>query len=43
MYSYSGLVHYHHGGKHGSIQADMVLEEQRVLHPDPQAAEGDNE
>jgi hypothetical protein len=26
-YSFGGLVHYHHGGKHGSMQADMVLEE----------------
>ena len=30
----------HHGRKHGSIQADMVMEnELRVLHPDHQAAE----
>ena len=37
-YSFSGLVHYHHGGKHGSIQADMVLEKElRVLHLDPVA------
>ena len=33
-YSFSGLVHYHHGGKHGNMQADMVLEELRVLHLD---------
>ena len=26
---FSSLVHYHHGGKHGSVQADMVLEELR--------------
>ena len=26
-YSFRDSVHYHHGGKHGSIQADMVLEE----------------
>jgi hypothetical protein len=33
---------YHHGGKHGSIQADMVLvKEQRVLHLELQAAEGE--
>ena len=25
-YTPSGLVHYHHGGKHGSTQVDMVLE-----------------
>ena len=26
VYSFRGLVHYHHGGKHGSMQADMVPE-----------------
>ena len=32
-------VDHHHGGKHGSIQADMVLEKElRVLHINPQAA-----
>ena len=31
---FSDLVHYHHGGKHGSVQADMAL---RVLHLDPKA------
>ena len=31
-YSFRSLVHYHHGGKHGSIQADMVQLELRVLH-----------
>ena len=41
-YRFRGLVHYHHSRKHGSIQADMVLEKElRVLHLDPQAAEGD--
>jgi hypothetical protein len=30
-YSFRGLVHYHHGGKHGSVQADMLLEKLRVL------------
>jgi hypothetical protein len=36
---FRGLVHYHHGGKHGGMQADTVLEEQlRVLHLDQQAA-----
>lgn len=29
---------YHHGGKHGSMLADMVLEELRVLYLDPKAA-----
>jgi hypothetical protein len=38
-YSFRGFVHYHHGGKHDSIQADMRLEKKlRVLHLDPQAA-----
>jgi hypothetical protein len=37
-YRFRGSVHYHHGRKHGSIQADMVLEEElRVLHLDPKA------
>jgi hypothetical protein len=30
-------VHYHHRVKHGSIQADMVLEEPRVVHLGPKA------
>ena len=31
-YSFRGLVHYHHGRKHGSMQANIVLErELRVL------------
>ena len=30
------LVHYHYGRKHGSLQADMVLEKElKVLHLDP--------
>lgn len=33
----SGSVHYHHGGKHGIVQADLVLEEPRVLHLDLKA------
>ena len=38
-YSFS-LVHYHHGGKHGSVQADIVLEKDlRVLHLELQATE----
>jgi hypothetical protein len=36
-YSFRGSVHYHHGGKHGSRQADTVLEESRVLYLDPKA------
>jgi hypothetical protein len=33
---FRGLIHYHHSGKHGSAQADMVPETQlRVLHLDP--------
>ena len=36
-YRFRGLVHYHHGMKHGSIQAGMALEELRVLHLDPKA------
>jgi hypothetical protein len=31
-------LHYHHGRKQGSMQADMVLEELRVPHLDLQAA-----
>ena len=31
-YRFRGSVHYHHSRKHSSIQADMVLEELRVLH-----------
>jgi hypothetical protein len=34
-YRFRGSVHYHHGGKHGSIQAEVVLEGPRVLHLDP--------
>jgi hypothetical protein len=35
---FRGLVYYCHGRKHGSLQADMVLEKElRVLHLDPQA------
>jgi hypothetical protein len=38
-YRFSGSVHYHHGGKHGSIQAVMELEKElRVLHLDQKAA-----
>ena len=32
-YSFRGLVHFHHGGKHGGIQAVKVLEKElKVLH-----------
>jgi hypothetical protein len=37
---FRSLVHYHHDGKHSSRQADVVLEELRVLHFDLQVAEG---
>jgi hypothetical protein len=30
-YNFRDLVNYHHAGKHGSIQADMILEESIVL------------
>lgn len=34
-----GLVHFHHGGEHGSPRADMALEKQlRVLHSESQGA-----
>ena len=39
VYSFRGLVHYHHDGKHGGLQANIVLEKElRVLHLDLQAA-----
>lgn len=41
-YSFGGLIHYGHGGKHGGRQADLVLEELEFLHLDPQAT-GKNE
>ena len=46
MFNWAGLQlwrvsPFHQGGKHGGVQADMVLEEPRVLRLDPQAAEGD--
>ena len=40
-YNFRDMVHYHQGGKHGGMQADMMQREPRVLHLDPQAAEGD--
>ena len=34
-YSFRGLVHYHHSGKHGRVQANVILEKElRVLHLD---------
>jgi len=36
-YSFRDLVHHHHSGKLGSVQADLVLKEPRVLHLDPKA------
>jgi hypothetical protein len=37
-YSFRVIVHYHHGGKYCSAQADMVLEKElRVLHLDLKA------
>jgi hypothetical protein len=36
-YSFRGSVHYHHGRKHRSTQADEVLEDPRVLYQDQQA------
>lgn len=38
------LVYYHHGRKHGGMQADMVLEKEPViLHLDQQAAGGETQ
>jgi hypothetical protein len=37
-YSVRDLAHHHHGRKHNRLQADMVLEESRVLHLDLKAA-----
>jgi hypothetical protein len=34
-YSFRSLVYYHHGRKHGGVQADVVLEKElRVLYLD---------
>ena len=35
------LVHYHHGGEHGSVQAEIELEDLRALNFDLQVAERD--
>jgi hypothetical protein len=41
-YSFRGLVRDCHDEEHGSVQADMVPEQElTVLNLDPQAAEGD--
>jgi hypothetical protein len=37
-YRFRSLVHYHHGGKHSSIQVDVLLEEIKVLYLDLKAA-----
>jgi hypothetical protein len=35
---FKGLIYYHHGGKHGDTQTEMVLEKMlRVLYMDQQA------
>ena len=39
-YSFRDSVYYHHGGKHGIIRADMVLEEPKVLHLDLKTTRG---
>jgi hypothetical protein len=40
-YVFQRLVHYHHCGNHGNVQAVMVLEESVILHLDPKATDGD--
>ena len=41
-FQFKGIVYCHHGGKHGSMQAGMLLEKElRVLRLDPQAREED--
>ena len=35
VYSFADLVYLDHGEKHGSVQADMVLQKPRVLDLDP--------
>ena len=41
---FRGLVHYHHGGKHGGMQADIVLEKElKVQFLDPQIAGKEDE
>jgi hypothetical protein len=36
-YRFRGSVHYHHGRKHGSVQADVLDKELRVLYLDLKA------
>jgi hypothetical protein len=31
-YNFRSLVHYHHGRKHGSLLADMMLEKETVIY-----------
>jgi hypothetical protein len=40
-YSFGSLVYYRHHRNHGSGQADMLVENLRILHLDLQTAEGD--
>jgi hypothetical protein len=41
---FRGLVHYHHGGNHGGMQTDIMLEKElRVLHLDQQTAGREND
>jgi hypothetical protein len=37
-YRFRGSVHYHQDEKHGSLQADLVLEKLRVPHLDPKSS-----
>jgi len=42
--SFRRFVYYYHGGKHGSVQADMEREKYLgVQHQDPEAAERERE
>lgn len=38
VYSFRGIFHYQHGGKHGGTQKDLGPEEVRILRLDPQEA-----
>jgi hypothetical protein len=38
VYSFRGSVYFHHGRKRANVQADVELEEMRVLHLDLKAA-----
>jgi hypothetical protein len=37
-YWFRSLVHYHHSGERGGMQAEIVLETLRAVYTDPQAA-----